>query len=81
MPFIQFIKSHSKRVIKVPAGHEADIFDNARFIEQLSQCTGFEALYRKNILCTLRLSFIKGWGDNYRKSYFHQKYLCCDYTE
>lgn len=62
-------KLKPKRVIKIPAGHEADIFDNARFIEQLSQCTGFEALYRLNILCTLRLSFIKGWGDNYRRDH------------
>ena len=61
----------SKTVVKIPSGHEADIFDNQKFAMRLTQSVeyGFESVYRLNNMCTLRLSFVKGWGSDYRRAH------------
>ena len=58
-----------KTVCKIPAGHEVDIFDNQKFAARLGKLVefGFEAVYRLYEMCTIRLSFVKGWGSEYRK--------------
>jgi len=60
----------AKTVVKIPAGHEADIFDNQKFATKLGKSVefGFESVYRLNQMCTVRLSFVKGWGSDYRYS-------------
>ena len=61
-----------KTVCKIPAGHEVDIFDNQKFAARLGKLVefGFEAVYRLYEMCTIRLSFVKGWGSEYRKGFF-----------
>lgn len=61
----------SKTVVKIPSGHEADIFDNQKFATRLAHSVefGFESVYRLNNMCTLRLSFVKGWGRDYRRAH------------
>lgn len=65
------IRTNPKTVIKIPAGHEADIFDNEKFAKSLGEAVeyNFEAVYKMNSLCTLRLSFVKGWGSDYRRAH------------
>ena len=60
-----------KTVCKIPAGHEVDIFDNQKFAARLGKLVefGFEAVYRLYEMCTIRLSFVKGWGSEYRKGF------------
>ena len=62
-----------KTVCKIPAGHEVDIFDNQKFAARLGKLVefGFEAVYRLYEMCTIRLSFVKGWGSEYRKGFFY----------
>ena len=61
-----------KTVCKIPAGHEVDIFDNQKFAARLGKLVefGFEAVYRLYEMCTIRLSFVKGWGSEYRNGFF-----------
>jgi len=60
-----------KTVCKIPAGHEVDIFDNQKFAARLGKLVefGFEAVYRLYEMCTIRLSFVKGWGSEYRRAH------------
>ena len=60
-----------KTVCKIPAGHEVDIFDNQKFAARLGKLVefGFEAVYRLYEMCTIRLSFVKGWGSEYRNGF------------
>ena len=60
-----------KTVCKIPAGHEVDIFDNQKFAARLGKLVefGFEAVYRLYEMCTIRLSFVKGWGSEYSNGF------------
>ena len=65
-----------KTVIKIPPGHGWNIFDNQAFAERLGKKVeeGFEEVYGLLQLCTIRVSFIKGWGSDYRLvSFFLRK--------
>ena len=57
-----------KTVIKIPSGHGWNIFDNQSFAERLGRKVeeGFEEVYGLLQMCTVRVSFIKGWGSDYR---------------
>ncbi|CAG5085993.1 Oidioi.mRNA.OKI2018_I69.PAR.g11078.t1.cds [Oikopleura dioica] len=61
----------SQTVIKIPSGHQAIIFNNTDFAKYLRQSVdlGFEAVYKLKNFCVIRLSFVKGWGADYRRAH------------
>ncbi|CAJ0578479.1 unnamed protein product, partial [Mesorhabditis spiculigera] len=54
-------------VLRVPPGVTTTIFDHQIFVSMLNNArmAGYNQLYELEKMCFIRVSFVKGWGDDY----------------
>ncbi|CAG5098638.1 Oidioi.mRNA.OKI2018_I69.XSR.g15846.t2.cds [Oikopleura dioica] len=59
---------HKNKIIKVPSRGRAEVFNTSDFYERLfaAKIHGYNAVADLAHHCTMRLSFVKGWGVGYK---------------
>jgi len=60
---------HPSAVWKIPPGASLRIFNGKEFASQLANCVnhGYDAVFEMTKMCTIRMSFVKGWGSDYHR--------------
>ena len=61
---------HPSTVVKVPTGCLLNLFNSQDFARRLTEAVynGFSACYAMQNQCKIHVSFVKGWGAEYRRS-------------
>ncbi|KAF8561592.1 hypothetical protein P879_06211 [Paragonimus westermani] len=60
---------HPATVVKVPPKCNLKLFDSRAFATQLVECfsRSYESVFALTHMCAIRISFVKGWGAEYRR--------------
>nr|CAH8825013.1 unnamed protein product [Trichobilharzia regenti] len=58
---------HLATVVKVPPKCNLKLFDSTTFASQLADCMSrsYESVFALTHMCSIRISFVKGWGADY----------------
>uniref|UniRef100_A0A914YUE0 MH2 domain-containing protein n=1 Tax=Panagrolaimus superbus TaxID=310955 RepID=A0A914YUE0_9BILA len=61
---------HLATVYRLPAGHRMEVFNSKLFTQLLEHAkisNDFNQIYYLQTMCHVRMSFVKGWGERYRR--------------